>query len=389
MVLFKRILFVIILFAGVYCTAFSQRSVNQKDLAGQENAILSTVPFLSIAPDSKAGSMGDVGVATSPDANSQHWNLAKYCFIEYEGGVALSYIPWLRNLGIKDINLLYLSSYKKIDKRQSISGSLRYFTLGNIIFTNENGETISDKNNPNEFAVDVGYSLKLSEYFSAGIAFRFIRSDLATRVISDLKAGIAGASDIGFYYQKDIKMYDKKAQMAYGLNISNLGTKISYSETADPEFIPVNMRLGSRMTIYMDNFNAVSFAVDLNKLLVPTPDTAKQTPKVSVPVGVVNSFVDAPGGFNEEINEIMYSIGAEYSYQDRFFLRGGYFYENVNKGNRKYMTLGIGIKFSVLTTDFSYLITTSDRNSPLANTIRFSLLFNFEANNPNSKSFLE
>ncbi|NJM15488.1 MAG: type IX secretion system outer membrane channel protein PorV [Bacteroidales bacterium] len=345
------------------------------------------VVFLTIAPDSRSAAMGDVGVATKPDASSQFWNAAKYNFSESEGGVGISYSPWLKNLNIDDINLIYVSGYKKIDSRQTVSGAIRYFSLGDIQFRDEaGGEGITY--NPHEYAINVGYGLKLSDNFSGSLSFKFIRSDLARD--DNFKPGNAYAFDLGGYYQKDIQLQDKNAQMAFGLNLSNMGTKISYSESQEPDFIPTSLRVGGRFDVEMDEYNTLGFALDLNKLLVPTPpltvdnDTGgvdiygNGNNKISVVEGMVQSFYDAPGGFKEEMHEITYSVGAEYSYRNQFAVRTGYFYEHATKGNRKYMTFGVGIRLNVLGIDFSYLVPTYDSNSPLANTVRFTLNFYFD-----------
>ena len=380
-------------------TGFSVISFGQittGELTGEINVIQSAVPFLTIAPDSRAGAMGDVGAATAPDINSQHWNAAKYVFMEGQGGVALSYTPWLRRL-IPDINLAYLVFYKKLDGLQSVSGSLRYFSLGNIVFTDIYG-TAQGQFNPNEFAIDAGYSRLFTDNFSGGIVFRFIRSDLTGRQFVgdiDSKAGIAVAADLSFYYTDKIDLGDKDGVLSFGTNIANMGNKISYTETQEPSFLPINWRLGGNLDVEVDDYNSFSFALDLNKLLVPTPpvynDTTEEIefgkdPNVSVPLGMLRSFFDAPGYeldngtrsvFREELSEITYSLGVEYWYRKQFAIRGGYFHENVNKGNRKYFSLGVGLKLNVFELDFAYLIPTY-QNNPLANTLRFTLGFDFD-----------
>ncbi len=392
-----RILF-LIFFMSPQLLLFSQITTGQ--LTGEINTIQSAVPFLTITPDSRAGAMGDVGVATSPDVNSQHWNTAKYAFIKSEGGVALSYTPWLRKL-IPDINLAYLVGFKRIDSDQVLSASLRYFSLGNIIFTNIEGVQQGEYN-PNELAIDVGYSRIFGKNISGGIAFRFIRSDLTSgqNVAGvDSKAGISVAADLSTYYNKDISLSGKDANLAFGVNISNMGRKISYTESQISSFIPINLRIGSCLKTNIDEFNSFSISVDLNKLLVPTPpityyDSTLNTnvikygkdPNVSVPLGMFRSFYDAPGVERsdgsrsvllEELHEITYSFGAEYWYRNQFALRGGYFSEHVTKGNRKYYTLGIGLQLNIFSIDFAYLIPVH-QNNPLANTIRFTLGFDFD-----------
>ncbi len=391
----KKIGIILLTLGGISFTIYGQTTGNlgQTLIGADKNAsnpIYTALPFMTIAPDSRAGAMGDAGVATSPDINSQHWNAAKYAFINGEGGIALSYTPWLKKL-VSDINLAYLSGFYRIDDRQVISTSLRYFSLGDIILRNEFGEYQGNRK-PNEFAVDAGYSRLFSDNFSGAMVFRFIRSDIMGGGASDgteYNAGISFAADISVYYQKDIKIDDKDAQMAYGLDISNIGTKISYTSDQDKQFIPTDMRLGGRLSMNLDEYNSLAVSLDLNKLLVPTPPIVVDTNgvnvivkgrdnNVSVTKGIIQSFYDAPGGFKEEMHEIMYSIGAEYWYRNQFAVRAGYFNESQSKGNRKYFTVGFGFKLNVLGLDFAYLIPTSGRNNPLANTMRFSLNFQFD-----------
>lgn len=394
------------LFGALECV-IAQNGSQVISTGEQLNAIQVTVPFLTIAPDSRAGALGDAGVATSPDINSQHWNPAKYPFIEGEGGVSISYTPWLRKL-IGDINLAYLAAYKKIDDRQVISGSLRYFSLGMIVFTNVYGQS-QGQFNPNEFAVDMGYSRLLTDHLSGAIAFRFLRSDLTGGNFvggAESKAGMAFAGDLAFYYQNDITISDKKSQLAFGVNVANMGNKISYTENQEKAFIPINLRLGGALTTWLDEYNSLTFIADINKLLVPTPPVyavdsitggplrdeddnliieSGKNPDISVPFGMIRSFWDAPGVlmddgtrsiFREELNEITYSFGLEYWYRRQFAIRTGYFHEHATKGNRKFFTAGIGIKLNVFSLDFSYLIPVK-QNNPLANTLRFTLAFEF------------
>ncbi len=375
-----------LLFAGIH-PAMSQ-VISRDQLAGQVNAIQTAVPFLTITPDSRAGGMGDVGVATTPDINSQHWNVAKYAFIKGSGGVALSYSPWLRNL-VNDINLAYLAGYYRIDKLQTVSMSLRYFSLGDITFTDDWGN-LTRYFNPNEFAVDAGYARAFSEKVSAGLAFRFIYSNLTGGTGaggSDTKPGISFAADVSTYYHSDISLGDKSGNAAFGVNISNIGTKMAYTPNQEPDFIPINLRVGGRMGINLDKFNTINVSADLNKLLVPTPPIYDSTgntiiagrdPNVSVPIGMLHSFYDAPGGFKEEMHEITYSVGVEYWYNKLLAIRGGYFHEHETKGNRKYFSMGLGLRLNVFAVDFSYLIPVY-QNNPLAGTLRFTLLFDFDS----------
>jgi hypothetical protein len=361
-------------------SAFSQSS-------GELNAIQTVVPFLTIAPDSRAGAMGDVGVATSPDIYSMHWNPAKYALIDGDGGFGISYTPWLRSL-VPDINLAYASLYKRIDSKQVLAASLMYSSLGDIQFTDGAGANLRNYR-PREFSVDAAYSRLLTENFSGGIAFRFIYSNITggSEVNGEAtKAGIAFAADIAGYYTKDIEIAGKEGSFSTGFNFSNIGSKMSYSDANDPDFIPMNMRLGTTGSINLDRYNKICLSLDINKLLVPTPPIyntdgtiAKgKDPNVSVPAGIFQSFYDAPGGFSEELKELMFGFGAEYWYNDQFAIRGGYFYEDKTKGNKKYFTMGAGLRLSIFTLDFSYLIPETQTNA-LARTLRFSLSFDFEA----------
>jgi hypothetical protein len=381
----KKIVAVVLFLLAISGTTliFSQQS------SGQLNAIQTVVPFLIIAPDSRAGAMGDAGVATSPDVYSMHWNPSKFAFIDGNAGLGISYSPWLRNL-VPDINIAYLAGYKRIDTKQVFSASLIYSSLGPVPFTDEFGN-LQRTFNPNEFAVDAGYSRLFTEHLSGGIAFRFIYSNLTGGTFSGgvaTKPGISFAADISGYYQKKITVLNKDGQLGFGLNFSNIGTKMSYSTMQTADFIPMNMRLGTSATINLDNYNKITASLDLNKLLVPTPPIYSSTtpdsiikgkdPNVSVPVAIFQSFFDAPGGFKEEFHEITYSIGIEYWYNNQFALRCGYFYEDPTKGNRKYFTAGAGFRLKAFTLDFSYLMPVA-QNNPLAHTLRFSIAFDFNS----------
>ncbi len=330
--------------------------------------------------------MGDAGVATTPDVYSMHWNPAKFAFIDGNGGVGISYAPWLRNL-VPDINIAYLTGYKRIDTKQVLSGSLVYSSLGDVPFTDDFGN-LERTFKPNEFSLDAGYSRLFTDQLSGGIAFRFIYSNLTGGFYTGgtaTKPGTSFAADISSYYQKDITLFNKDATLGIGLNFSNIGSKMTYSDSQTSDFIPMNMRLGSAVTFNLDSYNKIAFTIDFNKLLVPTPpiyDTsgiiAGKDPNVSVPVAIFQSFYDAPGGFKEELHEITYSLGTEYWYNNQFALRGGYFHENPTKGNRKYFTAGAGFRLNIFTLDFSYLMPLA-QNHPLARTLRFSLAFDLHA----------
>ncbi|MCA1755983.1 MAG: type IX secretion system outer membrane channel protein PorV [Bacteroidales bacterium] len=355
---------------------------------GELNAIQTVVPFLTIAPDSRAGAMGDVGAATTPDIYSMHWNPAKYAFIDGEGGIGISYSPWLRTL-VPDINLAYLGGYYRLDDKQVISATLLYSNLGDIPFTDNFGnEQLVFR--ANEFSIDAAYSRKLNEHLSAGIAFRFIYSNLTGGYydgITETKPGLSLASDISFYYVNELELFNQDGNISFGTNISNIGSKMSYTDSRDPDFIPMNMKLGTSYYLSMDRYNKLGISIDLNKLLVPTPpvrDIATgeiiegKDPNVAVPIAIFQSFADAPGGFREEMNEIMWSAGVEYIYNNQFAIRSGYFHENASKGNRKYFTAGAGIMLNVFSLDFAYLMPLAV-NHPLARTLRFSLSFDFDA----------
>jgi len=384
-----------IIFLSIFILSSIKLYSQKYDYTGKEiNTITTAVPFLIISPDARAGGMGDAGVASTPDANSLHWNPAKYAFIDKDMGFSVSYSPWLRAL-VNDINLAYLTGYKKFGNDQAIAASLLYFSLGDIAFTDYQGTFLYDYR-PSEFAVDLCYSRKLSESFSGGISLRYIHSDLTGGSFVDgsgTHAGNAGAADVSAYYQTDVNFGKTPAKFAVGINISNMGNKISYTESTERDFIPINLRIGPSLTFKLDDYNSLSFVVDFNKLLVPTSPVysdssnvssgnlvilAGKDPNVSVPTGMIQSFTDAPGGFREEIKEVNIAMGLEYWYDKQFALRGGFFYEDPTKGNRKYFTLGAGLKYNVFGLDFAYLIPMEQHN-PLANTLRFTLLFDFDA----------
>lgn len=375
--------------------AVAQNGNHTKNL----RTITTAVPFLMIAPDSRAGGMGDAGVSTSPDANSMHWNPSKMAFAENDLAVSISYIPWLRRLNINDMNLSYLSAYKKIDDQQAIGASLFYSSLGNITFTNDVGDVIGEYR-PNEFAFNVAYARKLSDYFSGGMGIRYIYSNLTMGQVVDgsqTKPGQSVAADVSAYYTNpDITIGKTDAEISAGVNISNIGAKMSYSNSSRKDFIPTNLRLGPTLTLKPDDYNTISFTLEANKLLVPSPpiysDTNRDSilegsdPNVGVVSGIFGSFSDAPGVlkedgsrsvFKEELREVNPSIGIEYWYDNQFGIRTGYFYEHPTKGNRQYFTLGASLRYSVFGFDMAYLIAAQNTN-PLANTLRFTLTFDFE-----------
>jgi hypothetical protein len=346
------------------------------------NPIVTAVPSLSIAPDARAGGMGDIGAATTPDVNSQYWNAAKYVFMESDAGLSVSYTPWLRKL-VTDIDLAYVAGYWKFDQRQALSASLRYFSLGDITLMDQLGIPAGSAH-PNEVAVDLAYSRLLSEKLSAALTLRFIYSDLNNGINlsggSEMYPGSSVAADLSSYYKTPITLQNVDGTLAFGINISNIGSKISYDQNETSNFIPTNLRVGGSFDYPLDNYNKISISADLNKLLVPTPKLNPTAADITAynnlsPIaGIFQSFSDAPGGFKEEMEEIMWSVGAEYAYNNQFFVRGGYFNENQFKGNRKYFTAGAGFKLNIFQLDAAYVISTSQSN-PLDQTLRFSLSF--------------
>lgn len=387
--LIKRGLIIVFTMCLFSINLFSQEDgISAGELGGQVNIIGTGVPFLDIGPDSRSGAMGNAGVALSPDINSQHWNPAKYAFIESKSGVGLSYTPWLRKL-VKDINLYYLTGFYRLDDMQVLSASLRYFTLGEIMMR-QSAEDIGYSTKPNEFAFDVAYSRVLSDYFSGSVAFRYIHSNLYQGIGTDesMEAGRSFAADVSFFYKNSVEWGGVPSIFTAGVNISNIGTKISYDSGNTKQFIPTNFGLGVGYKANIDEYNSFTLTADLNKLMVPTPPLGNSEEDIeeyrdryyntSVIKAMFKSFSDAPGGFKEEMQEIRYSIGAEYWYADQFAIRGGYFHEHENKGNRKLFTAGIGLKFNMLTLDASYIIPVV-QNNPLANTIRFSLAVDLDS----------
>lgn len=381
--------------------AQSTGTLSTQDLSGRVNTITTAVPFLMIGPDARQGGMGEVGAATPADATSIHWNTAKLAFAEKKGSASISITPWLKQL-VPDIYLYHVAGYGKLSKTQTLGASLRYFSLGNITFTDIVGNT-TGQFRPNEFALDLAYAQKLSETFSAGLAMRYIRSNLTGNYTlsngQPSKPGTSVAVDLGFYYQsKKLEISGKKAYASGGLVISNLGAKVSYSTQKD--FIPMNLRLGGGLKFVLDEFNTFGIYADANKLLVPTPPVylktvggsdsvssstgekiivaGKDNRNVGIAKGLVQSFGDAPGGASEELKEINYSVGFEYWYGAPrvFAVRAGYFNESKTKGNRKFFTAGIGVRYSKFGLDMSYLIPVTQRN-PLQNTLRFTLTFDF------------
>jgi hypothetical protein len=377
-----------------------------RDLDPEMATITTAVPFLMIAPDSRSGAMGDVGVALSPGANSMHWNPAAMAFASNVVESSLSYSPWLRQL-VDDMHLSYISTSRKIDDRRAYGVAFRYFSLGNITFTDEVGTNIRDFT-PNEFSIDGGYSQKFTDRFSGGFSSRFIYSNLlgGTPVGgAESSPGVSVAADLSMYYQNDQADWgNKDGTFSWGLNLSNLGAKISYSETVARDFIPSNLRVGAAYTTELDDFNSLTFAVDANKLLVPSQPIYQEDedgrevifsgldPEVGVMQGIIQSFYDAPGivtegedgelfvvpgsRWKEEFREVNWGVGMEYNFAEVFAFRSGYFFEHWSKGNRQFITMGAGVEYTVFSVDMSYIISTTQQH-PLANTLRFSLRWKF------------
>ncbi len=363
------------------------------------NTVVTAVPFLRIVSDARSGAMGDVGIGLSADPNAMHFNASKLVFAEQEVGVSATYTPWLRSLGLSDVYLAYLTGYYKIDEFQTLGMGLRYFSLGSIQFTDTEGQELLT-GRPNEFEVAFAYARKLSDKLSAGITGKFIYSNLAAGQQLEggeiIEAGVGGAADISFTYKTPVNTRNGDAELTVGVAMTNIGSKITYTKSIDRDFIPANFGLGVAYTMNLDEFNTLTLAGDINKLMVPTPCPTgsdcdvdpqdgrldyKQQSSIS---GIFSSFSDAPEGFTEELRELMFSFGVEYWYDKQFAVRAGYFHEHVQKGNRKFFTVGLGLKYNIFGMNFSYLVPTTNQRNPLDNTLRFSLLFDFaafEANN--------
>lgn len=349
------------------------------------NAIATAVPFLTVAPDSRSGALGDAGVALSPDVNANYWNPSKLAFIEEKTSMALSYSPWLRHL-LPDVNLTYLSFAKKLDERNAFGASLRYFNLGTIELF-DSYQNAQGTYKPNEFSLDASYARKFGQDFSMGLTLRYIHSSLSNGAFVEgqqIKAANAVAADVSMYYKSRNEQFGQDALFSFGVNISNIGSKVSYTDGGQTYFLPTNLKIGAADTWDLDEYSQLTLMLDMNKLLVPTPPIRDNNGKIiqgkddnrSVVSGIFGSFSDAPGGFKEELQEISYATGAEYWYNKQFAVRAGYFYENPNKGNRQYFTLGAGLKYDDFDFNFSYLVA-SQEQSPLANTLRFSLGYKF------------
>jgi hypothetical protein len=363
-------------------TSFAQ----DDDKVSMFNPVEHAVVSQTIAPDARAAGMGDVGVATDPDVNSQYWNPAKYPFCISRAGIALNYTPWLRQL-VNDIDLAYLAGYYRIGDYSAISGSLRYFSLGEVFTYDGSDMTVK----PYEMSLDVAYSLMLSENFSMAAALRWIYSDLRYDYSEDSKPASAFAADLAMYYNKYMMLGSRECQLGLGLNLSNIGSKISFFGDEESQFLPANMRLGASLMVPVDEYNRFTITADANKLLVPTVPAQeegetntdyqdrvrREYSDVSAISGIFKSFSDAPGGFKEELEEIQWSVGAEYVYHDQFSIRAGYHHQAESKGNLKYFTVGGGFRMSVFSLDVGYVISTA-RSNPLDQTLRFTLAFDMD-----------
>lgn len=385
----KSKLLILIVFVLIGTETFSQELGPQ-----QSNPITTAVPFLLIAPDARGGGLGDVGVSTTPDAYSMYWNPAKYAFIDKDFGFGIGYVPWLWGL-VNDIGLASLAGFKKFGDKQAIAMSLRFFSMGEVTFTNDIGQVLGTVK-PNEWTIDATYARKFSRIISGAVALRFIYSNLipVNYTANEVRPGISVAADIAIFIHKELEIKGLEgAWFDFGVNISNIGAKMSYSSSSIlRDFIPTNLRLGPSFTIDIDTYNRLTLSLDLTKLLVPTPPIygkdsagnpdknvilAGKDPDVSVPTGMIQSFYDAPWGFKEEMDEIIVSTGLEYWYNKLFSIRAGYFYESKYKGNRQFFTVGAGLRYNIFGLDFSYLIPVKS-NNPLQNTMQFTLLFNFD-----------
>ena len=395
--MFKKsfVILMSLLMTGVIAKAQMQET--GQDLDPDYNVISTAVPFMIIAPDARSAGMGDLGVSTSPDVYSMHWNPAKYAFIEDDFSVGLAYSPWLRKL-VPDMNIAYLAVSKRMSDKSAIAGSLKYFSLGEINFRGPSNEDLGTYS-PNEFAFDLCYSRKLGDYLSAAVAGRFIYSHLTQGVTNYSRAAWSVAADVAVYYQRPVYFSSIDGDFSWGVAITNMGSKMSYTNAnSRTDFVPTNLRLGPTLKLNIDEYNSIALSVDINKLLVPTPPIYDSTglnilegkdPNVSMIQGMIQSFYDAPGGFSEEMKEFTWSIGAEYWYNKMFAVRAGYFHESQMKGNRKYLTFGAGLRYNVFAIDVSYLVPMNNKansgTNPLEGTLRFNLAFNINKWDKNTK----
>lgn len=383
--MYYRLILLMVIVAGG-----TQQTFSQGNVLGQEVAITTAVPFLTISPDARHAALGDAGVATSPDANSSYWNAGKLAFVEDQYGGTISFTPWLGKI-VNDMWIGYVSGFAKINRESAVSVGFKYFDMGDITFTN--GPNISDitgQFNPFDLALDATYSRMLSEKLGVGLTGRFIYSNLTgTSSNLDAQPGKSVAADVGIYYTTPLQ-WNRISTLSLGATITNIGAKLSYTDNANADFIPTNLRLGSALTTELDPYNTITFILDFNKLMVPSPPQRDDTgaivkgknPDRTLLSGMFGSFSDAPNGAKEEFQEVMTSVGIEYWYRKTFAARLGYFNEARNKGNRKYMTIGVGFTKNLFGLDVAYLVPTAKREHPLAETVRFTLLFKIAGGNP-------
>jgi hypothetical protein len=369
--------------ASAQCFRDKDGILRQPDGSLCPTTISTAVPFLRIVPDARSGALGDAGLATTADPNAMHFNASKLVFAEKDLGISVTFTPWLRALGLNDVYMAYLTGYKKIDDLQAVGLGLRYFSLGSIQFTNEQGDLLNP-GNPYEFEINLAYSRKLADKLAASVGAKFIFSDLASGQVLPgsgevIEAGAAGAADIGFTYTTPVDLGSTNSDLRIGAAITNIGSKITYTNSINRDFLPANLGLGVGWEFNLDDHNSLTLLTDLNKLLTPTPQDDNSHRDKSVISGIFSSFSDAQGGLKEELWEINYSFGAEYWYDKQFAVRAGYFAEHETKGNRKYLTVGLGLKYNIFGLNLSYLVPTTNQQNPLDNTLRFTLMFDFGA----------
>ena len=394
----KRIKIFTLLFLMLFASVVKAQSPSIDEVMGHNldyNVISTAVPFMMIAPDARSSAMGDVGVSTSPDVYSMHWNPAKYAFIQDDFSVGLAYSPWLREL-VPDMNIAYLGLSKRVSPKSTVAATLRYFSLGEIRFTDDYNYDLGTYS-PNEWAIDVAYSRKLGKYISGAVAGRLIYSNLTQGIKDYSKAAISVAADIAVYYTRDVYWFNTMdANFSWGVSINNIGSKMNYNDAnLDKDFIPTNLRFGPTLKLDIDDYNSLAFSIDINKLLVPTPPIVTDTlvfgkdDNVGPIQGIIQSFYDAPEGFKEEMKEFTLGVGAEYWYNQTFTVRTGFFHEAKMKGNRRYLTFGAGLRYNVFNIDVSYLVPVNNSatsgTNPLEGTLRFSLTFNLDKWGSNTK----
>src|SRR5688572_15790119 len=372
----------------------SAHNLFSQNLLGQEEAITTAVPFLAISPDARHAALGDAGVATSPDANSAYWNAGKLVFNQNKYGGSVSYTPWLGKI-VNDMSITYVTGFYKISREQAVAVALKYFDMGDVTFrTGPNISQVTGEYNPRDFSFDATYSRQLTDNLGIGLTGRYIYSNLTGATSTfDAKPGKSVAADVGIYYNTELK-WRKVTTFSWGVSISNIGAKLTYTDNSNEDFLPTNFRLGSALTTELDPFNSITFVLDFNKLMVPSPPIRDDNgqiikgrdPNRSVLDAMFSSFTDAPNGAKEEFQEVMTSIGIEYWYNKTFAARLGYFNEAKNKGNRKYMTIGLGFHKNKFGIDVAYLVPTAKREHPLAETLRFTLHFNIQDNSPVEES---